>query len=666
MRRVSMFAFGLTILAFSGTFASAQSSEAERQRAMVGIIMDDPEALELLKNEGVDFAALAIDGNSLLAYAAAQGSLLAVRFMVLNGADIDAIDPDGFTPIMRALEAGYLEVAKDLAISGASLEGITDDGHSVRSLADRMGLEDFGPEYSDEPVFELTKVEATLIALSAAEAGDITAYDFAIANGAGKDIRASNGWTPLMLAALGGQAEMLKHIVDLRHDPSFKSSAPYSVDGITAIHASLVGIEGKDSSLVYEMLNILKNTPPFTKSFSDPTFRSIVDRSSFAPTDIARLGQLFPYPPLPRLEYALPVGRPETEDGWREVQGILAAEGLYKGEIDGRPGPQTYRALLAYTEPLLEVIVSRSILAINRAMYSPSHAKNIGQNYAFLMNGDETNLTITAGEFSRSSGLPVGYKFMFIGNTKADVEYPGAYFMVYHDQNIETWLGFTDYTSEQRGEKYFATFPLFDKDFNIYPDTDGLRLCFGVTSSSTCAEAPIVRAYDEIPKIYVLYSQLVDRVNAERKEVEAARRAEISANEKRKIAEIAKEKEEIRLKQISLKLEGVNDTKLTKLEFEDLFLGKLLYYADFSRIEYLPNGKFNFWYSTGGKIPDDATYFVQPNGTLCGAVQGIEFPCYHWVHNENRVLMVSKDRRIALKKDYDYYLKNSNSQLESK
>ena len=640
--------FGFVVMASCTTGALAQTSELMRQRTLIAIILDDTEALRELQDESVNFSTLKVDGRSLISHAAAQGSILAVKFLAAQGSDIDAADADGYTPIMRALEAGYVETAKDMAKMGASLRGITQDGHSVRTLADRMGLANFGPEYNDAPLFALSQEEANQIALAAAEAGDIAAYDFAIDNGAASDVRAANGWTPLMLAGLGGKAEMVAHIVNLRHDPSFGRSTPFSVGGLNALHATLVTTADKSGDAVYNILKILKETKPFTSAFSDPNLRLIVDRSGFTSNHKARLAQFFPYPPLARLDYRLPVGQPETADGWRQVQRVLAIESLYNGKIDGKPGPKTYRALLAYVEPLIGELAENTKVAAERSVMTANLAQKNKSDYAFWGSEHEGRSTWQAGEFNAAIGQHHGYYLGISGPVNRGAMSYGGYYVLRQDfgeASIYAYVWDPEKAKSGNISYLAATFPLFNQKFHVSQSNTGVRLC-GI-KPVTCIEIPIIKTYSEIPSISDVYAMLHKRKISEEQAIASQKsREEAERVAARKLANEEKEKK--------LKLASRDDVKLSKADFEELLLNRKLVFDTGSRIQFLSDGTYNVWNKTG-KLESNGRYSMEENGNVCALQKNSTKVCNHWVSNKNTVLWVSTHQRSALKQSLTYF-----------
>ena len=71
---------------------------------------------------------------------------------------------------------------------------------------------------------------------------------------------------------------------------------------------------------------------------------------------------------LPELEYALPVGIIDDENGWPGVQRVLKDNGADRLRITGLPDDETLRALLVYVQPLMHRLIKRAHLAERRAL----------------------------------------------------------------------------------------------------------------------------------------------------------------------------------------------------------------------------------------------------------------------------------------------------------
>ncbi|KAK6334146.1 Palmitoyltransferase zdhhc13 [Orbilia brochopaga] len=78
-------------------------------------------ARSLIKHEAPVNAAESLERNTALHYAADDGNLVLVKFLVENGATVDATNNTGGTPLMYAVKKRHLGTAKFLIDSGASL-----------------------------------------------------------------------------------------------------------------------------------------------------------------------------------------------------------------------------------------------------------------------------------------------------------------------------------------------------------------------------------------------------------------------------------------------------------------------------------------------------------------------------------------------------------------
>ncbi len=324
------------------------------------VLSDEKTKVEELISSGVNPSLMVIDGRPLIVMAATQSSPEMLELLVNKGANPNTIDADGYSAVMRALEFGRPDNAKMLKDLGATLSGVSDDGYTVRLLAERIGLKDFGPVYSSPFELKISKDEANDILLTASEAGDVEAARFALEQGAEVRAKAENGWTPLMLSALGGHLDVFEFLM-ANHALRRKNEMPYAVDGITVITAILVGKGGKE----FEMLKGIQGISPLLLTSRTKEYRAIAVTLGYPP----KISSLFPlaYKLLPALDNKLPFGLAPTTQVWKNVQRLLQSEGLYSGKIDGKPGPMTYRGLFAYHRPMIDVLRKNSILAGERA-----------------------------------------------------------------------------------------------------------------------------------------------------------------------------------------------------------------------------------------------------------------------------------------------------------
>src|SRR5690606_14853311 len=100
--------------------------------------------------------------------------------------------------------------ANTLKELGADLSAVSNDGYSAAVLAEIVGATGFEGEASKAAGFRLTKQEATQILLLASELGSRDNVELALGQGADVYAKAANGWTPVMLAALGGHADIVQ------------------------------------------------------------------------------------------------------------------------------------------------------------------------------------------------------------------------------------------------------------------------------------------------------------------------------------------------------------------------------------------------------------------------------------------------------------------------
>lgn len=363
LRTVSLSVLLMTCPHAAMLAAMAEDSISRTDAAvMAAARADDLDTLKELAETGLDLAAVEHEGTNLATIAAMRGSPDTLAFLAAQGVDLNLKDAEGYTPIMRALQQARTDNALKLQELGASLEGVTEDGYSVRVLAEVVGLENFGPE-PPLPSLLLSPDAADMILLKAVEFGDLASVRFALDHGANASARAANGWTPLMIAALGGHADIVRHLVTAGAAGDGDGPLP-TVDGkIDAVVAALVGGARREESRVDELVCSIARTRNLARDL--PRYRMVASRLGYSD---AFLDKHFPSDNLPPLEIDLPYPPTGEPAAWRALQSALRDKGLYQGAIDGVPGDQTLIALHYYFQPLFERLVQRSATAAARAL----------------------------------------------------------------------------------------------------------------------------------------------------------------------------------------------------------------------------------------------------------------------------------------------------------
>lgn len=362
LRAVSLSVLLMTCLQVgTGVLAAKDGISRTDAAVMAAARADDLDTLKQLAETGLDLASVEHDGINLVTIAAMRGSPEMLAFLAAQGVDLNLKDTESYTPVMRALEQARIDNALKLQELGASLDGITEDGYSVRVLAEVAGLEDFGPE-PPPPSLQLSPDAADTILLKAAEFGDFDSVRFALDHGASVSARAANGWTPLMIAALGGHADIVRHLVTAGAAGDGDGPLP-TVDGkIDAVVAALVGGARRDENSVDELLCAISDTKNLARDM--PRYRMVASRLGYSETFLEKH---FPSDDLPPLEIDLPYPQTGYPAAWRILQKHLQEKGVYKGTADGILGDQTLIALQTYFQPLLERLVQRSATAAARA-----------------------------------------------------------------------------------------------------------------------------------------------------------------------------------------------------------------------------------------------------------------------------------------------------------
>lgn len=120
----------------------------------------------------------------------------------------------------------------------------------------------------------------------------------------------------------------------------------------------------------------------------------------------SKLPQLEVFDPLPSPKAGMLVGVRENKKAWKDVQRVLQKEGFYDGAIDGLPGPQTYRGMYAYYEPLIADLWTNCAKATKRTRYGIV-AGNYGQVVYQAMKAKLStyqNAPLWTGEFQSLDG----------------------------------------------------------------------------------------------------------------------------------------------------------------------------------------------------------------------------------------------------------------------
>lgn len=338
------------------------SAQYERDHdAVSAVYTDDLDGLKQIFSAGVNLSTIEIDGLNLVAIAAARGSFEMLEYLHGAGVDINHRDPQGYTPVMRALAAGRADNALKLRALGADLGGVTDDGYSVRVLAEVAGLDDFGDEPPTYDVL-LSQDAASRILLHAAEAGDIASVRLALDNDADLSSAGANDWTPVMLAALGGRADIVELLAE-RGALGPKGGPLHTVgDNVDAVVLALIGRGNGDLSRVDAVLKVIARHKDL--SGSSRLYAAVAKRQGY---DAVFIGRHFPADDLPPLEIEIPLVSSNDVASWKRVQRRLNELGLYDMEIDGEVGRGTASALYGLLSGLEPLLIQRSYTAMRRA-----------------------------------------------------------------------------------------------------------------------------------------------------------------------------------------------------------------------------------------------------------------------------------------------------------
>lgn len=162
-----------------------------------------------------------------------------VKKLIKAGATLDAIiTPDGFTPLMLAAMSSNIEVVSELLNAGAKagVNNKTKDGFTPLMFAAGLDFSGVGPMISFAKSFaqafsgkevELEKSlydDIEMISLNTKEKSNPQLFNLLIQNGADINVQTNNGYTPLMIASLNGNIDIVKTLIDNKVDVNAKSS----------------------------------------------------------------------------------------------------------------------------------------------------------------------------------------------------------------------------------------------------------------------------------------------------------------------------------------------------------------------------------------------------------------------------------------------------------
>ena len=413
----------LVLSALAGGASHAQSASDEGTSPLVlAILGHDREAVERVLVEDKDALERRFVDRTPLMWAAVDGDTAIVAKLLGRKASVTATDARGYTSLMLAIEAGKKNHAILLLGAGSSLDHVAIDGHHPASLASRRGWVGFGSGLRKD-YGKLSASEADGILLRAAETGDTRLLRFAIQQGArGTRAKAANGWTPLMLAALGGHEKAFDVLATKRHSLSVRDRRITVVDGISVVDALLAGDAKRNPSKLATMARVLKTRSGDKKSFNSLGRRLAARKVSsaqwlvaiFAPEETANnyrdIAGLIPVPkvrPSSNSSYVSKAALPaallhlsQAAPGWRGLQTTLRDKGFYNGRLDGSPGHQTLDALMS-------MMVASIISTINNTWRTKSgQLRNPNSGSYFLKTFDEKTDLLRLFRFPGSAGYP--------------------------------------------------------------------------------------------------------------------------------------------------------------------------------------------------------------------------------------------------------------------
>lgn len=168
----------------------------ELEEKLYNAVIDNNTALlsELLKESGIDINFKVKNGGTLLHYAKSKE---AVEILISAGIDFTLQDNDGLTAFAKNFERVYIKTYEDILTAML-----------------KVGVDINAPAYFDEaPVIKISNNATTLSA-------NIEQLQFLSKNGADLNIKNSQGYTPLMLAVIKNNVDMVRALLDAGVDTS--------------------------------------------------------------------------------------------------------------------------------------------------------------------------------------------------------------------------------------------------------------------------------------------------------------------------------------------------------------------------------------------------------------------------------------------------------------
>ncbi|XP_071109961.1 ankyrin repeat domain-containing protein 50-like [Haliotis cracherodii] len=187
-----------------------------RTPLMMSAVKGNWKAFEVLVNKGCDLSPVDNGGYNILHVACLGGSCEVVKYIVSRKIiDINSRGQYGRTPVMIAAEKGHREVLDLLMKEGGDLTQLDDDGENILHVAcmlDHVEMVKYVMSLHIVDINSRGSFGRTPL-MTAASGGHRDLFEKLVENGADMSLKDEDGEDILHIACLGGNVDMVKHIL---------------------------------------------------------------------------------------------------------------------------------------------------------------------------------------------------------------------------------------------------------------------------------------------------------------------------------------------------------------------------------------------------------------------------------------------------------------------